>query len=68
MKVEQTKISRNQLMQLYDFSKSTVLKLEKLKVYSLELERELNKTRGKLGKLGGEERGGRRGTRKRGAC
>jgi len=30
MKIEQTKISRNQLMERYDFSKSTVLKLEKL--------------------------------------
>lgn len=30
MKSTQTKISRKQAMQLYDFSKSTVLKLEKL--------------------------------------
>lgn len=30
MNLSQTKISRKQAMQLYDFSKSTVLKLEKL--------------------------------------
>lgn len=29
MKIIQSKISRSQLMELYDFSKSTVLKLEK---------------------------------------
>ena len=30
MRITQTKISRKQVMELYDFSKTTVLKLEKL--------------------------------------